>query len=281
MNGALSPPACSTSTSGHVCRVGAHRTPEYLEITRSPTPGTSRAFVRRMLATTRFVFVLLTVATMLGACVPDKSGASDSDTEGGSGSESSSEGVTTGDPLACMPGDTKSDACGNVCDCQDDGNWACTEKGCTALYDGFAVELTAAGGCSDVLMYAQNAGATISVEFSTDGLVAAAMNSGLVTKTDFTLPIAAVGLIARTGSDLHNDLCTDFIDVPPSVELTYTATAGSVSVTITPGAMPGDSSSATAEFKDVIWKLDGAVDVPTVSMPSLVMKDVIVGWLPG
>lgn len=246
------------------------------------------------------LFALLTVVTLAGACQPEKEGASDTeassetsgsessavDTTGAdsSGSETGSSGtdptVTTGEPLACTPGQTSDGECGNSCICSDDGLWECSEKGCPTLEDGFAATLTDQGGCSDVFLYAVDASATVSVELQAKDLAIAAEQAGVVTTSDFTLPSADLKLVAKTGQDLRGPLCSDFIDKEPTVHLTYTPTAGTVKITIVPPV--GDEAPiATAELTDVVWAVESDPVNTAITMPSLIIKDIVVGWLPG
>lgn len=245
---------------------------------------------RMLLRTATQFSALLAALVLASACQPEKSGTSESDTElGTDGSSSDASGsstddpTTTGGPGECTPGETQDGECGSSCECNDDGTWSCSDGSCPPLEEGFAETLSSQGGCSDIFVYALNPGASLAVTLNTTGLVAAAKESGVATKTDFTLPSDAIQLLARTGQNLHEDICTDFYELEPTVDLTYVPTAGTVTITVTPG--PGDEvSTATAELKDVLWslKLDPMdPKAPTVSMPSLVIKDVSVGWFPG
>lgn len=283
---------CVPNPSMRLCMVTHNHVVRAL--TRGPKPwnladllrGMFHAIPRPMHLATRplQLFALLAATALAGACQPEKAGMTDPDSEGSSEGDtgSTTDGqVTTGDALGCTPGETKDGDCGNTCECSDAGTWACTDKGCAPLEEGFAASLTAKGGCDDVFMYAQNDAGTISVELGATGLVAAATENAKVTTTDFVLPDAAVQLVAKTGQNLHEGLCTDFSEIEPTVDLSYLPTAGTVSITITPAIDVGDSPTATAEFKDVIWKLMGDDNAPTVSRPALVIKDVTVGWLPG
>lgn len=199
---------------------------------------------------------LFTLASLVGACQPEKEGATQS------------------------TGDSTGDSTGEVGSSDDGGVTEATTGEAPLLEEGFAATLTSQGGCADVFIYAQNPGATVSVELRMSDLVKPVVESGVAATTELTLPDAAAQLVVNLGHDLHEDLCTDFVEVEPTIDHFYEAVAGKLSVTVTPGE-EGDSPTATVTLEDVTWKLTGEDTSPTVDMPTLTISDVVVGWFPG
>jgi hypothetical protein len=204
------------------------------------------------------------------------------DTDGASSTAASATEASgsTGEP-ECMPGQTKDELCGNHCDCSENGTWACTDKGCVSIVEGFEADLVNFGGCSDMVMTAGDAFGTVVLHIEGPGMVKFAKNAGKVTEQ--IIPITDPSLKAEilTGSALDMMFCNDVVP-NASIDLRYVPVAGEVTFKVTPVDGPDpNAATASATFKNVTWKLETIPDSEDVPMADFTIPEVPVGWLPG
>lgn len=148
-----------------------------------------------------------------------------------------------------------------------------------ALEPGFEMDISEAGGCADMLVYGFDAADTQGVVLWLDeGLVADAHASGMPVHAEYDAIDPAVSLEVRAGLNVTAMECQD---VPvPGVEIDelWLPTGGTVIVDVTAtGMMEG---FATVEFVDLVLARQQPGPSP-ITVPSLVLTDVFVGWLPG
>lgn len=146
---------------------------------------------------------------------------------------------------------------------------------CTPALEGdIADRLSRTGGCGDTLVYAVDADDTVELSVSMDGLIERA--GGAPASSSFTLPDAAVVVQVAQGERVSSATCTDLImNGGPDVVRTYTATAGTVDVTV----RPGDSvSEADVVLSDVTLATDGEADI---TVGTFSWTAVHVGWYAG
>ncbi len=143
----------------------------------------------------------------------------------------------------------------------------------------FAQTLTHFGGCADVMFFAVDADDEVMVTFRADGLVAAALATGVETTTVFELPSDDVELVIEVGSRISDATCDDVIENSgPRVRRSWTAASGTATVRILPR---DDVSGGRGDLvlEDVVFTSDGADD--DASLERLEWLDVSVGWFPG
>ncbi|MCA9694154.1 MAG: hypothetical protein KC636_31500, partial [Myxococcales bacterium] len=160
-----------------------------------------------------------------------------------------------------------------------------TETGGSGLLpEGWQTQLTRAGGCADVTMYAYNEDQTIALYFSGGPVVEKAHTDGMLLQA-ITLPDDAITLKLQVGEKLAGAWCNDAVspESQPQVAAEWTATAGTLTLTVTPtseGSDPEYPSNATLELTHVDFSPGEGADAP-VHVESFSMADVGVGWLPG
>ena len=147
-----------------------------------------------------------------------------------------------------------------------------------SLQAGFEQELTDDGGCGDVVFYAHDDVDTVMLTLYAEGLVGEATDAGVASDFDFTLPDDGVELIVEVGSKISDATCDDVIENGgPRVRETWTATAGTASITILPGETEWDAHGSM-HLESVEFENEGGA---TVTLPSFDIEDVAVGWLAG
>lgn len=145
-----------------------------------------------------------------------------------------------------------------------------------------AEALESSGGCGDLVVYAVDADKTLLLDVQADGLVQAATEAGEPTTTTFDLATATgVRVILEQGSEIDDAICDDVIENDgPIVDRSWTATAGTLEVTVRPG--PTDTASdprSDVTLTDVVLTPDGRGE--TLSLPSMTWTDIPVGWFAG
>ena len=147
-----------------------------------------------------------------------------------------------------------------------------------ALAPGFEAGLSEAGGCSDMVVYGYDAADTQAVLLVVDdGLVADAVASGMPVHAEYEATDPALTLEARAGQQVTAGECQD-VPVPGvQVDETWRPTAGTVIVDVVPS---GSEGVATVEFVDLVLEREQPGPGP-LTVPSLIIADVLVGWFPG
>jgi hypothetical protein len=140
----------------------------------------------------------------------------------------------------------------------------------------FGQRFTHFGGCADVVLFAVDARDELMITFRADGLVQEAQGTGVPTETVIDLPADDVVLIVEQGSSVSDATCDDVVmQGGPRVGRTWTATAGSATLRISPREGGG---RADLVLEDVVFEADGEDEV---TLERLEWQDVSVGWLPG
>jgi hypothetical protein len=138
-------------------------------------------------------------------------------------------------------------------------------------------QLTRTGGCGDTFVYAADADDTIELSVFAEGLIAAAGDAP--STRSFTLPDAAVRVRLEQGDRITSATCTDLIENGgPKVVRTYTATAGTVDVTVRPGGADGWDSEADVTLTDATLATEGGQEI---TIDAFTWTAIWVGWLPG
>lgn len=150
----------------------------------------------------------------------------------------------------------------------------------------FPESVTEDGGCGDVYIYARDASDTVMVDFAAWdlGIAATACLEGPQSVV-ISLPDAAVTMTAVLGEHVSAFACSDVIVEEPVVIRKWTATAGTLTLDVTPleGANCEEEWSrygnATLTLDDVVFTPDdggeGEVTVDTATWQAFV------GWMPG
>lgn len=141
----------------------------------------------------------------------------------------------------------------------------------------FHRELSSLGGCGDVVFYAVDADDRLMLSFRADGLVGEARAPGEPTVTTFQLPDPPAELILEQGTRVSDVMCDDVAENGgPQVQRTWTATAGSATVTVRLVPEP-QNARADLLLEDVVLESDG----DRVTLDRLEWTDTPVGWFPG
>jgi len=146
---------------------------------------------------------------------------------------------------------------------------------------GFESVLAHQGGCADVVLYRWAPDDTLALFFRTQGAVQAAHAAGVPTTTGWTLPDPAVELLVQAGEHVSHVTCDDILEFEVVVERSWTAVAGTASLTITPtGEATEWEMPALGELVlgDVVLEPDDGGD--PVPLPSLTISSGV-GWFPG
>lgn len=146
------------------------------------------------------------------------------------------------------------------------------------LGPGFEQTFARLSGCADVVFFAVDSDDELMLSFVADGLVSGAHSAGAVTVTLFTLPDAGATLKLERGLRVSDAMCDDVIENDgPRVDRTWTATAGTATVTVRPDATHG-GASADLLLQDVVFE-SGNGD--RITLDRLEWTEVSVGWFPG
>lgn len=150
--------------------------------------------------------------------------------------------------------------------------------GSSLLGPDFEDDFTLLSGCADVVFYAVDAADEVMLTFHVQGPIATAQASGDTTTTVYTLPDTAVTLIVEHGSSVSDATCDDVvINQGPQVDRTWSAGAGTATLTIRPGEQAWDARGDLT-LDNVVFR-DG--DGHTVAVERMRWIDVSVGWLAG
>jgi len=151
-----------------------------------------------------------------------------------------------------------------------------------ALEPGFELELSEAGGCADMWVYAFDAADQRAVVLSAvDQLVADAVASGMPLHAEYDANDPVVSLEARAGFNVTAEECQDTPVEGVQIDELWLPTSGTVVIDIVPGAAePSPLGTATVEFVDVVLERTQLGPAP-ILVPSLTVADIAVGWLPG
>jgi hypothetical protein len=191
----------------------------------------------------------------------------------------------------CPPWDEDCGAPGTITVCTPAGscepwpNWnqdPCPDQG---LQTGFETGLDEFGGCSDITAYASNADDTIAVHIRSEGLVAMAQSAGEPITVSYAGDDPALEIVVTTGSNLLTASCNDAVIDEPVIEERWVSTAaeggGAGMVTFEVTSNGEMDATATITLEGVVLRRDGEIfDVP-ITIGTLVLADVQVGWLPG
>ena len=145
----------------------------------------------------------------------------------------------------------------------------------TGLQAGFEDDFTQQIGCADIVLAARSADDTLAlvVELPDWGV------AEVVEETEW-LDLAydaADTFEVRVGSHVTEFVCNDALSNEPVIDATWTAVAGTLHVTVTPGE-GGGLPQATVELVDVTLQ-DGEGN--SVGLASYTFEAIGVGWLPG
>jgi hypothetical protein len=146
------------------------------------------------------------------------------------------------------------------------------------LGPGFEQSFAHLSGCADLVFFAVDSDDELMLSFVAEGLVAGARSAGAVTVTLFSLPDAGATLKLEQGSRISDAMCDDVIENNgPQVSRTWTATAGTATVTVRPDATQ-ESARADLLLQDVVFERG---EGERVTLERLEWSDVSVGWFPG
>ncbi|MCX4240645.1 hypothetical protein [Paraliomyxa miuraensis] len=146
-----------------------------------------------------------------------------------------------------------------------------------ALVPGFEGDLTEVSGCADVVVYAHDAADERGLVVSVDqGLAADAIAQDMPTHIELPATDPTVSIQGRAGFDVTVNECNDVI-VPDDIKETWSPTAGTVIVDVTPDGMGG--ATATVQLVDVSLHRDQPG--PAQIVVNFIFTDVPVAWLPG
>lgn len=153
----------------------------------------------------------------------------------------------------------------------------------TGLDTDFESTLGDGYGCGDYVLSAANTEDTTGLIVSGIGLAQQAHEIGEAITIGYDLPAKDIHIVAQVGEHITSEICNDTPVVEPVIELSYTPTAGSVTVTITPEGEPsahgGFPASIEVVFDNVELSEDTETHVPVI-IESLSLTAGI-GWLPG
>jgi len=190
----------------------------------------------------------------------------------------------------CNPDDPDCALPGTFTVCTPEGScepWSPDEDPCpgTGLQPGFEQSLGQHGGCGDMTVYASDEAATIALHLDAPGLVDELETAGMPIVRMLAADDPALSLEVTTGADLLAATCTDVLGDPPAVAERWrpAAAEGGDAGTITIELeLVDDLPYATVTLTNVNLRrveFDG-ID-PDIAVPSLVIPDIHVGWLPG
>jgi len=185
--------------------------------------------------------------------------------------------VETAEIKACNEqGECVSDT-GDLCDEVSD----CAQSPLPA--DDFMSALPWAGGCGDVTLYAMPTDGTMEVVLWIAGVCQEAHDAAAPIERTYTLPDTAVRLDLNIGTNVSDATCDDVLEWenPMTVEHTIAASAGTLTMTVTPDgeAQPWSVPAiVTLTLSDVVFT-DATGCTSTIS--SYTWSDVYVGWFPG
>lgn len=145
---------------------------------------------------------------------------------------------------------------------------------------GFEVGLTNTYGCADLVVMASNGDDSEAVILSvSEGLVADAIASGMPVHVELDVSDPSILMLeARTGAEVTSNECNDAPIPGVDINETWLATSGTVIIDVT--ATGGELADATVELVNVAFARTIPGPAP-ILVPSLLMPDVAVGWLPG
>lgn len=113
---------------------------------------------------------------------------------------------------------------------------------------GGTIELTQAGGCSDVFMWAATADGDVAVTFLWNR---PAQLQGSPIDMDFVLPDDAMTVNVERGHGLHRNMCTDMIDVGAEPSSVDAVTGGSGHLTVSVANLPDGRSTGVLRLDDL------------------------------
>lgn len=141
------------------------------------------------------------------------------------------------------------------------------------LPDDLAARLTRTGGCGDVVFFATDADDTLMLIAEAPELVTEAFAAGQTRTTDYLIPDESFSLQVHRGARVSDATCDDVVEQGgPDIRDTWTAEAGSATITIVPGPT-AEQSTGTLLIQDVI--VDDAL------IATFEIADVAVGWFAG
>jgi len=157
-----------------------------------------------------------------------------------------------------------------------------TDTDVLELLPAWTNDLANAGGCSDVLMYAWKPDDTVALFFRGSGVAEAAHAAGEATEFYWALPHPDVEVWAERGEHLTHVTCNDVMEVEPVVAATWTATSGSVFLTVTPTGdhKPWGEYPALGELElsGIILEPEHGGNPAHVSYFPIAVG---IGWMPG
>ena len=155
-------------------------------------------------------------------------------------------------PGDTSPGDTSvehtgADDTGTGTDDTGTGEWT------ALLTPGFEASLSHTRGCADTWLYAYSDDDTVGLELYVRGPLerADALGGDPLVET-LTVGTDDLKLYAFAGSELHEGWCTDDISGDPTITETWTATSGTVTLTVR-ATVPDGNGEADLKLTDVVF----------------------------
>ena len=140
--------------------------------------------------------------------------------------------------------------------------------------------LTVFGGCADIVFYAVDGEDELMLTFRAEGVISEARAAGGAQESvmTFVLPAPATELILQQGTRISDATCDDVIENGgPQVGRSWTATAGTVTVSVRPDPIE-ETARADLLMEHVVLEGSGGHQV---AFDRLVWTEILVGWYAG
>jgi hypothetical protein len=148
-----------------------------------------------------------------------------------------------------------------------------------ALEEGFEVDLTRLGGCTDVVVYAVNEADTVMLTVVFDHPLAGAGYVDTTSERDLPDPSVAVEVVV--GTNVSDLTCDDAASGNTVVVERWKGGEGHVtlSLDIDEAVPPGADPTADVTLSDIRLRPTNTTD--DLMLPAFAWTDISVGWLPG